>query len=178
MRVFLILPILILTSCGNVATNSVAVTTYPEIEELLSSQILLIDGNQLEKEVTLDGETESRKLIPDSASWARELAFLKEINPNQSGYVGAFDEIRDGNSVVLKLKEDEKGSLTDFSIIPTDSLVSITSTIHENKDVYVHHKEVVVSFFNEKIKDYQVTGYQKILLKDTIRFEIKGIIVD
>ncbi len=175
LKVFLI-SILVVSACGNVAPDSIEVASYPEIDTLLSNQVLLLEGNQLEKEVWLDGKSESKQFSPDSTGWAQELSFLKEINPNQSGYVGAFDESKEGSSLELQLQEGENGSLTYFSSIPTDNLLSIRATIHEDKDVYTHHKEVVVNFLNGKIKSYQVDGYQKIVLNDTIRFRIKGAI--
>ncbi len=158
--------------------NVIEVASYPEVDQLLTNQISLLDGNDLNKEVWLDGKTESKQLQMDSAGWNDELSFLKEINPNQTEYVGAFEESETGNSLVLKLQEGEKGSLTYFSRTSDDALLSITATIHEDKDVYIHHKEVEVNLVNGKIIDYQIIGYQKILLKDTIRFRIKGSIVN
>ena len=178
MKITSILLILFISGCGNLKPDAIQVASYPEIEKLLSGQIPLLESRELQKEVWLDGETELRQLTPDSATWAQELSFLKEINPNQSGYVGAFDKSEDDRSLLLKLQEGEKGSLTYFSYTSTNDLISITATIHEDKDVYVHHKEVVVNLAEDKIKDYQITGYQKILLKDTIRFKIKGVVVN
>ncbi len=176
LRIFLIGLLLSVGACEGLKPDTIDLTSYPEVDQLLSNQHSLLSDQQLSKEVWLDGESETRLLQLDSAGWAEELAFLQEVNPNQSGYVGAFDESTKDNELVLKLKMDENGSLRNFSFTKESGNVLIAATIHEDKDVYVHHKEIQINLFDRKILDYEIEGYQKILLGDTIRFRISGSI--
>lgn len=155
----------------------VDVKTYPDVDQLLKQQVFL--GNQLTKEVWLDGISETKVLKMDSTSWSNELSFLQEINPNQTEYIGAFSgsELPEGKNLTLGKKE--KGSLKNFSYIKRNGkITSINAIIHEDKDVYVHHKEVNVRFKDDRITNFQIDGYQKIMLKDTIRFRVIGSVDD
>ena len=111
----------------------------------------------------------------DSSLLARELEFLEELNPNAPEYVGAFDEDQSIVHLTLQLKEGESGSLVYFrSDKSANQTQSIEATIHEEKDIFTHHREVKVNFFKGAVTGYDVSGYQKIIQRDTIRFKISA----
>ena len=152
--------------------EAVNVTTYPEVDRLLSNH-QSAKKIQLKKEVMLDGDSEIQTVEMDSLQWQKELSFLKELNPNQAAYIGAFEEIQKEDDLLLKLKTGEKGILKSLRIRKVDEqLTELHATIHEDKDIFTHHRDVSVIFEDESISSFQIKGFQKILLKDTIRFEI------
>ena len=133
----------------------------------------------LVKEVWLDGQSESQNLKMDSIGWSAELSFLKEINPNQSEYVGGFDRKDSDGLTTLTLKSTESGALKKFSFASVNGeIISIQAIIHEDKDVYVHHRDISLKLADGEISGFKIDGYQKILLKDTIRFSINGSVLD
>lgn len=145
---------------------------YPDLEATLARQTAGITQISMEKEVTLDGKTERQMLVLDTVSWKKELSFLKEINPSLPEYVGAFKKSSADQTTHLVLKEGEKGSLKAFSYKKENNTLKIRATIHEDKDVYVHHREVVANFREGLLENYSIEGYQKIMLKDTMDFKI------
>lgn len=170
--------ILFLASC-RMQPDVGAISSYAEIDTLLNSQFDLLYKKSLVKEVWLDGQSESQELEMDSLAWIAELSFLKEINPNQPEYVGGFDRRDLDGLTTLALKSSESGALKKFTFTPGNGKVnSIQATIHEDKDVYVHHRDINIKLTNGKIIEYQIEGYQKIILKDTIRFRIGGSVLD
>jgi len=171
--------ILIFAGCERMKPDVSQVPSYAEIDTLLTSQFDLLYKKSLIKEVWLDGQSESQDLEMDSLGWRAELSFLKEINPNQPEYVGAFDKEESKNIIVLVLGEKESGSLSTFSFSrEKGDITSIEATIHEDKDVYVHHRDISLTLTGGRIREYQIDGYQKIMLKDTIRFRIRGSVVN
>ncbi|MEO1255463.1 MAG: hypothetical protein AAFY41_11360, partial [Bacteroidota bacterium] len=52
----------------------------------------------------------------------------------------------------------------------------IKASFHEDKDVYIHHREISLKFSDGLLSSYQIDGYQKMMFKDTVRFKIAGII--
>ena len=114
----------------------------------------------------------------DSSAWASELSFMKEIFPNKPEYVGVFDRFSNGNKVTLLLKAGEPGILKRLEISNSETSSEITATVHEDKDVYVHHREVNIKLNSGIIQSFDIQGYQKMLLNDTVWFAISGVILD
>jgi hypothetical protein len=172
-RFFILL--IVLFGCEKLKPESVNIPDYPNLEETFNQQIQLLGTKKLTKEVWLDGKSESKIIEMDSILWKKELSFLKEINPNTPEYVGAFEKSEDNFETRLTLLPDEKGELKRLVyLIDGGKYALINATIHEEREVYVHHREFNVTFENGLLKTYQIEGYQKIVLKDTIEFRITG----
>lgn len=174
--ILVIVGILMVSACNRMKPDQIAISKYPEIDNLFQNQADLLVGKKLRKEVWLEEESEEQVLTMDSASWEKELSFLEEINPNQPEYVGAFGESSDQGKLMLTLDVGERGVLKMLEFESTDEISSIKATIHEDKDVYVHHREIELKFSNQILSSYSIEGYQKIMLKDTVRFKISGIV--
>lgn len=167
--------LLIAAACSPLRPEQVKVPEYPDFKQFIQQQAQLLAGVSLEKTVRLDDKSETNSFNLDSAAWAEELSFLKEINPNQPEYVGGFDKIQEGNQVTLQLNEKTSGEIQSVSFIKIgDIYSSIQGTFHEDKDVYVHHREISVNFKDGVISSFLVKGYQKMILKDTVWFAIRG----
>lgn len=167
--------ILILAGCQKMKPEKISIPEYPDLGEVYNSQYRELDSRSLEKEVSLDSKTESNTFSMDTAKWKEELSFFAEMNPNQPEYVGVFEVTETGNMKTLKLRENEIGILKSVSLEKSDENYSkIIATIHEDKDVYAHHREIEVSFENGLINSFSIEGYQKIMFKDTVRFRIRG----
>ena len=175
LKVFFVLVTFTFFSCEKLKPESLDIPEYPDLKEVYNQQIQSLTSSMLNKEVWLDGISEARTLTMDSTQWAKELSFLKEINPNQPEYVGAFSKSIEGTKTILSLNPGEGASLKELSYDQQAGVFSIIrAIIHEDKDVYVHHREIEVFFQNGLLSKYQINGYQKIVLKDTIEFRIKG----
>ena len=162
----------LIVGCSQFKPETGGTKPYPRLDSLLS-QNQPTSKTVLMKTVWLDESTESKEIALDSVGWASEFSFLEEINPNQAEYVGAFDELL-SNGFFLSLKEGENGSLKKLSVLETDSTTSIVALIHEDKDIFVHHREIELILEDGIISSYRIDGFQKILYKDTIKFSVKG----
>lgn len=133
----------------------------------------LLGAGKIEKQVMLGDEQETQIIMMDSTKWVDELSFLKEINPNQPEYVGAFEKSEEGNTEILSLGTNESGALKKVQYTKDeDGYSSIAATFHEDKDVYVHHREIKMNFEKGILSSYKIDGYQKMMMKDTVRFGI------
>lgn len=164
-------------SCEKLKPESVSIPEYPDLEQLYHQQTQSLASHKLKKEVWLDGKNEVKMLDMDTTEWKKELSFLKEINPNTPEYVSAFRKVENESEIQLKLSSGEKGELKMLTYsLNDDGFTIIKATIHEEKEVYVHHRDFDLSFEKGLLKSYEITGYQKIVLKDTIEFKIVGSI--
>lgn len=160
--------------CQNLRPDSLRIPEYPDFEDLMIEQVDLLKTNRAKKEVWLDGKSEVQILSMDSTKWLKELSFFKEINPNQPRYIGVFAKSGDELNQTLTLAEGENGALKKTSFSRNDDgFEIIQASFHEDKDVYVHHREIEIRFEDGKLNSFRIDGYQKMMFKDTVRFRIK-----
>ncbi|MEO9482819.1 MAG: hypothetical protein ABJG47_05210 [Ekhidna sp.] len=170
-KIFIIL--IVASSCQKLKPESVSISDYPDYEELMIDQVELLANTKIRKEVWLDGKSEIQVLSMDSTSWMKELSFLKEINPNRPEYAGAFEKVEDQLNQTLVLKEGEKGALKKTTFSKDASyFLQINATFHEDKDLYIHHREIALAFENGVLNSLHIAGYQKMMFKDTVKFRI------
>lgn len=162
-----------LAGCQKLRPEQVSIPEYPDLNAFYKDQVKRLGSSSVEKSVSLDDQKETQLLEMDSVGWAEELSFIREMNPNQPEYVGAFKSNTSESRWSLQLKEGESGILKKLVFYPNKKQPSnISATIHEDKDVYVHHREVSISLENDKIISFVLEGYQKMMFKDTVRFSI------
>lgn len=165
--------LIIVAGCQQLKPESIRSSIYPDYEALMMEQVVLLNNTRAKKEVWLDGKREVRVMEMDSTSWAKELSFLKEINPNQPEYVGALKKSGDELNLTLTLAEGERGVLKATSYSKSDAgYIEINAELHEDKDVYVHHRDISMKFESGLLSEITIDGYQKMMFKDTVRFKI------
>ena len=173
----LLFAFVVLAGCNQLKPESVSIPEYPDYELLMKEQIELLNNVRIKKEVWLDGRSEVKVMDMDSAKWVKELQFLKEINPSQAEYIGAFNKVGDEINQTLSLSNGESGALKRTSFSKNDlGFNKISATFHEDKDVYSHHREIELSFENGVLKSLDIDGYQKMMFKDTAKFRIKLLV--
>ena len=161
--------------CQNLRPETIELPTYPDLNKLIIEQSRMLATKSLQKEVTLGEKTETSSFAMDTTKWKSELAFLEEINPCKPEYVGVYEVVKDNQVLQLTLGPKEKSVLTELSIMYQDEeYAQIDASIHEDKDVYTHHRDITVVFRNGLISNWTIQGYQKMMLSDTVRFGISG----
>lgn len=165
--------LIIVAGCQQLKPESIRSSAYPDYEALMMEQVVLLNNSRAKKEVWLDGKREFKVMEMDSASWAKELSFLKEINPSQPEYVGALMKSGDELNQTLTLAKGERGVLKATSYSRSDvGYIQINAELHEDKDVYVHHRNISMKFEDGLVSEIAIDGYQKMMFKDTVRFRI------
>ncbi|MEM7297007.1 MAG: hypothetical protein AAF391_01940 [Bacteroidota bacterium] len=169
------LALVALVGCKKIKPESISIPEYPDLDAFYQDQVIRLDNSSLEKEVSLGGKIEVNTFQMDTSVWKDELSFLEEINPNKSEYLGSFSIAEKGNLVAYTLKEGEKGVLKQLSILSESGEYQfIKGTIHEDKDVYTHHRDIEINLADGVIQSFTIDGYQKMMFKDTVLFGIKG----
>lgn len=172
---WLLAMVVVTAGCQKLKPETVAIPDYPDLSSLYQDQVVLLGSKAMTKEVALNEKKEVKTIQMDSAAWRDELSFLEDINPNQSEYVGVFDKSTNGDETSLTLKAGEKGILKSLILTTADGIyTSIQATVFEDKDVYIHSRDIALSFDNGVLASYQIEGYQRMLFSDTVRFSIRG----
>jgi hypothetical protein len=153
------------------------ISTYYDIDSLVTAQVEVFDAEQptLSKWAKIDEKKEEQTLTFDSAGWSRELTFFRQLNINEPSLVGGYSIDSTQNQVTYTPDEGLNTRVKSLSIFYEEGLpIRVEGLIYEQNEIYTTEKDIEVVLENSKIKQYSLKGYQKIILKDTARFEIRG----
>lgn len=179
LKTSILLLILALGSCQKLRPAQTTIADYPDLSVIHADQYRTLANSSLMKEVSMGPDGETKQFEMDTSRWKKELSFMLEMNPSQPEYLGAFERSEEGSSTKLVLKEGESGILKELVLRSSNSgYTSILATIHEDKDIFTHHRDIEIIFENGLISQFEITGYQKVLLKDTIEFKIAGQVIN
>lgn len=174
---FLALTGLVLFSCERIKPDTTGIAAYYNVDSLIRSQVLeLSEGNfQIEKTVLMDDTSETKIMTLDSAGWIRELNFLDQLNINQPRLVGAYDSLMDGSVIKYTPKFNSELPIRFLEIEKNNKeLLSISGKLVEKNDIYETSMEATLNFKNNLLDSYIINGYQKLILKDSVFYEIKA----
>lgn len=161
--------------CGYKSIDSIDIPSYPNFGELYENQYEKLSGRSLEKEIWLSGKKEKQILKFDSIGWKKQVSFLDDINPYQPKYIGVFEKEEHDSHLLLKLKKGENSTLKKLQIKYNGSnYAHIKASLVEDKDVFISGKEIEVYFEEGIISSWEIKGYQKMILGDSVAFRIKA----
>jgi hypothetical protein len=186
--VFLLLTVIWACEPRDMAIEDHAV--FFDINGLIEEQILLLDSLNplLHKIAFLDGETDTAIFRPDSAGWARELDIFKELDLNRPVLRDKYSQLREPDS------QTGKEVITYIPIEPVNSGVrhlqisfaegNITRLVGEYQEksmLYDASRKLSIEFDprrnGSRITTYSITGSQKIILQDTVFYQLRSELV-
>lgn len=186
---YLYIPFLLflLASCNMKSEKKLSV--YFDTDSLMHAQkdLLLEKKATIDKWATLEGNTSRGTVVPDSAkAWENEFQIFEKININKPGLKGVYT-IReyDDDRSNLKIREySTKKKNVDVPFLrlyyldTPANLRKIEAQYRENNPVYKskRHLEMIFDDFTgvALLHKYIITGTQKMVLKDSVKFEIKA----
>lgn len=173
----LLVAILLLSGCQENRQSAIKPDLFFDLDSLLDAQVRMLSEQQytLTKSVRMDGKEEKRQTTPDSAGWATELIIIKDFDLNKPTNVGAYKVSEEGDAIRYELTADIDAPVKNFEVISTAGHVSrISSNYFEDKSIYQHRRNLTLEFEEGRLKAYEVKGFQKMILKDTISYIISG----
>ncbi len=160
------------------------------IDSLLDEQIHQLGQRniQLTKRATIDRDTTEAVLVPSPAEWKSELETFRQLGMiNKDLYRDQYHRegpLRDSRSNLQILRYVASSApLTSFSIYYRDNLNKmkrLEGIVTETNQLYSAHRTLVMEF--DEIHDqlllssFQIKGYQKVALRDTVHLAIVGTI--
>lgn len=154
------------------------IQVYFDLDSLLNEQkyVLTDRGAELKKTVKMNGENESRTLMPDTATWEEEFSIIRDFNLNRPYYVGLFQEHREEN-ILSYQTSDEDVAVKKFDLFyEQGELIRIESLLEESKYIYSNERKLTLEFNDGLMSFYQIDGEQKMILQDKEDYMISGSI--
>jgi len=155
------------------------VERFFQLDSLLVKQaVLLTEKNvSVTKSVKMDDQFETISFSADTARWAKEFQIIKDFSLNKTNYIGAFKVEQKGKSVAYIKKLDQPIPINYFKVVYNNELKSVSGQYYEDKDIFQHERNFELQFNNNGLLSvYKIWGFQKMILQDTIKYDIKGTI--
>lgn len=160
-----------------------------ELNSLLEQQITKLElvRPALEKTVVLDGKHDRVVIEPEDVKWEEVLRLFFRADISSQKLIGIY-QIDESDSSGIHIqnyvkKPDEKGNITNLSILkyPEDSLKIHAHEIMRNP-ISLSDLEMAICFRMTETNDmllsnYQIRGFQKMILKDTVFYTISGKLI-
>ncbi len=179
--VFLIL-IGLVFACESVKPEKIVSVDYVKLDSILDEQIqkLANESISFDKEVVIDNNKELQVIQLDTSGWRDEFSIIRDLDLNVPNYVGAFD-IQEGDNFIQYYRSDGQDvpiEYVEYQFREDGSLKSIKGSFMDDKArlIYSVYREYELNFDSGLLQAYRITGFQKMMLKDTTRFEVKATI--
>ncbi|MTI23133.1 hypothetical protein E1176_19040 [Fulvivirga sp. RKSG066] len=192
--IFLFSLVLVVLGCSENSKPSKNTVYYFDIDSLLQKQheLLLTSEAKINKHAFVDGDTSTTTYLPDSANWKDELAFFKKMNINKPVLKDVYNtSVVDDTQSNLKIKQFiPEGEDTDdlevqylklYYLEDLNGLKKIEAHYKEDNPIYKSSRYFTMYFDDitgkTALKKFVVKGGQKMILKDSVVFEVSGEVV-
>jgi len=180
----------ILIACNRIENNpGSSEKKYFDLESLIKDQVKILSSLQpeLEKKVFIDGQTELLKSSPDSNAWEAELELFRQADLNKPVLRDLYsveetepgDDVRIISYCLNQKGEDGVQSLKIYKDPVSGDLKKIESHLKSSNVLFGSDRRMEMHFSRYDRGDlflsgYQITGSQKIILKDTVIYKIEA----
>lgn len=152
---------------------------YFDLSGLLKSQEQQLQGYSIQKNSTINGHTDKQIVLAD---WSKEFDLVREADLNKPSWQGSFTIDSTDNKICYST-ENKAISVKKLCVtysskhLPTHVWAQIT----EDNMLYTSGREMHLYFDTTQtqtvLRAYGMSGFQKVLLKDTMRYEIQAVLV-
>ena len=157
---------------------------YFDVPGFINSQIARLENQpvKLQKTVGLEGEKQETQTI-NNPDWATELALFREIDLNKKALEGSYTQVKtvlpEGEKLLYTLNADVSAPIVSLEIWKNkQGQVQQLQAVYEQKNTLFYNREIRTLETNgqEKIKTYQISGVQKVLLFDSLAYRVSSML--
>ncbi len=163
-------------SCGN---PQPIFNSYFDFDELLNSQVKKLTSEKLSltKRVTKGQVQETSAIVMDSAAWVNEFRLLRDFNPADSRYVGAFEITEEKAVTRYTLKTDQTAGLKSFEFVTSGDSTIYRGLFEEDKTIYTHRRAMELVLVNDRFEKLKIEVVQVKFPLDSLIFKIESTVL-
>lgn len=181
---FLLFLIFISYACVPTSATNDADKKYFDLVQFTDNLVkeLTIKKPKVDKKIFLGGEADN--ITSDTLNWEKELALFKEADINSPSLRDSYEIEEDklkhtltytAKESKLKVKEirlafDEQSQANKVSIKQVKIFFS------EDNQLYEIQRDLAMELKNNELFTYSIKGFQKVILKDSLIYEINAMI--
>jgi len=178
----LLLLIVCFAACVPMSATNEADKKYFDLVQFVNTQINELNAQkpQIRKKVLLGGEID--EIVSDTLNWEKELALFKEADINSPSLRDSYDieEDKARHSITYIAKESKlkvkeiKITFDKQSQVGSVSIKQIKIFFSEDNRLYELQRDLVMELKNNLLSAYSIKGFQKVILKDSLIYEINA----
>lgn len=155
---------------------------YFDVRGFINDQIAELEKEpvKLQKTVGLKGEKQETQII-NKPDWETELALFREIDLNKKALAGSYSQTKtvlpQGEKLLYTLNEDISAPITSLEVIKDkQGRIASLQAVYEQKNTLFYNREIrtLTNSSQQRIKSYQVSGVQKVLLFDSLAYRVSS----
>jgi hypothetical protein len=165
----------IVASCA--PKQELKINNYFDIKGFFTNQIGALEKEKpkFAKQILINKEKETKDLT--NIDWKKELDPYLQTDINKVAYAQSYETIENDSMVNYTLKPSETLPVKFISIKKspkTKQIISITIESSDENLLYYWKKSLLSTFENGRLKNYRVSGRQKILIFDEEAFIVEA----
>lgn len=186
---YLLLAIVVLHAAACAPSSKKKEASEVDIDSILSLQVRILGERKALLTKSSEGSAgrSDTSFVPTSTGWKEELEVFRVLGSfNQKLYQGTYQiegPLEDPRSnLKIRRYTNDQAPLRSLLVFYRDDLSRIrqlTGVVEDANPLYSAHRELTLTFdeLNGKpaLTGYKVSGYQKLALRDTVRFEVTGV---
>ncbi|GAB4187597.1 MAG: hypothetical protein OHK0057_24050 [Thermoflexibacter sp.] len=175
---------LVIEACSPTSSSKENEKRYFDLASFVQEQVDKLSNQSLlvEKKIYLDGK--QQEIFSDSINWAKELALFREADLNSPSLVGSYDIKEDKQARTLSyLAKEDRLRVREIQLvlggdgsIENINIEEVKIVYAENNQLYEISRKMSMKVKNEQLHAYTIQGFQKVIFKDSMVYEINGII--
>lgn len=181
---FLLLLLFIFYGCVPTSATKEVDKKYFDLIQFTDNLVkeLAMQKPQVQKKIFLDGETDN--VTSDTLNWEKELALFKEADINSPSLRDSYeiDEDKLRNTLTYTAKES-KLKVKEIKLIFDEqsqankvSIKQVKIFFSEDNQLYEVQRDLAMELKNSQLLAYSIKGFQKVILKDSLIYEINATI--
>ncbi len=169
----------LLILCFGCSSPQPKIGSYVDFDGLLDSQVKKLSAEKLtlKKDVKKDQVLESATIEMDSAAWENEFRLLRDFNPADSRYVGAFDITEETSTTIYILKPDQPAALKSFEYRTSGDSIIYRGLFEEDKTIYTHRRIMELLLINDRVERLKIEVTQVKYPQDSLIFTIESSVL-
>jgi hypothetical protein len=137
---------------------------------------------QVKKKIFLDGQTD--QITSDTLNWEKELALFREADINSPSLRDSYDILEDkirhtitytAKESKLKVKEI-KLVFDEQNQVDVVNVKQVKIFFSEDNQLYEVQRDLSMELKNNLLAAYSIKGFQKVILKDSLVYEISATV--
>jgi len=155
---------------------------YFDLVQFTNNQVieLVKQKPQVKKKIFLEGETD--EIVSDTLNWEKELALFKEADINSPSLRDSYDISEDkSNRTITYTAKESKLKIREIKLVFDEGsqvdkikVKQVKIFFSEDNQLYEIERDLVMELKNNLLSAYSIKGFQKVILKDSLIYEINA----
>ncbi|WP_332922159.1 hypothetical protein [Persicobacter psychrovividus] len=131
----------------------------------------------IEQQILIGAERESKKIAGQEVNWTDQFKILDDLDLNKPVLQGMYRKDSTAQTVTYTLKKADPQAKVNWLKVKylADGSQQINATLKSSTLVHKAERTVELQWKNERLLHYTVSGLTKVILEDTVHYQISMV---